>query len=112
MGYLKLLHSFLAHEWPTHSWGLETSLRSQGYDPSYLLLEPGSQNLLVSLASTEAWPVRKLGSKWEPHTNMTAPCVYVCRTPQTSNKQMPNKQQVVKQRQVLMTKSMLNSHMK
>ena len=39
MGYLKLLNSFLTHEWPTHSGGLETSLRSQGYDPSFLLLE-------------------------------------------------------------------------
>ena len=54
----------------------------------------GSQNLLVSFASTEAWPVQKLGSKWEPLTNMAAPCVYVCRSHQTSNKQMTNKQQV------------------
>ena len=54
----------------------------------------GSQNLLVSFANTEAWPVRKLGSKWEPHTNMAAPCVYVCRSHQTSNKRMTNKQQV------------------
>ena len=37
---------------------------------------------------------RKLGSKWEPHTNMAAPCVYACRSHQTSNKQMTNKQQV------------------
>ena len=54
----------------------------------------GSQNLLVSFASTEAWPVRKLGSKWEPHTNMAGTCVYVCRSHQTSNKQITNKQQV------------------
>ena len=32
--------------------------------------------------------------KWEPHTNMAAPCVYVRKSHQTSKKQMTNKQQV------------------
>ena len=70
-------------------WGLETSLRSQGYDPSYFCWKPKS-------FGDKILPVQKLGSKWKPHTNVAAHCVYVCRSHQTSNKQMTNKQQVCK----------------
>ena len=70
----------------------------------------GNQNLLVSFASTEAWPVRKLGSKWEPQTWQRPVGMCVEAIKQATNKWQINNR-FVKQRQVLVTESMLNSHM-
>ena len=72
----------------------------------------GSQNLLVSFASTEAWPVWKLDSKWEPHTKHgSALCVCGVEAIKQATNEWQINNRFVKQRQVLMTKSMLNCHM-